>query len=472
MRQVRLFSYYINASYLLLAALEFVVLMGAAWTGVWLRFRDDPLAMQVNMEGAEYAFAGFALVLSALGAMMRVYAARYREGFTGMALRTLVAYFLLGSLILGLLYELAPSMFLGEGVLVYALPTGLLYVTLLRRVFFAVADDRKLARRVLVLGAGQRAQLLLDRLGGTMSRPGLEIVGFMPGAAEQHVASAFLLDPQEPLLDAAIRTGATEIVVAADERRASEGGQYPLEALLDCKLSGITIIDGVNFLERELEKVEIDLVRPAWLVFADGFRLSVTRDVLKRLFDLTAALLLLAIAWPFMLLTALAIWIESGLRGPALYHQERVGKDGKTFVLYKFRSMRTDAEKDGKAVWASAHDDRVTHVGRFIRATRLDELPQLWNVIKGEMSFVGPRPERPQFVQELAAQIPYFNERHRVKPGLAGWAQLCFPYGASVEDAAEKLRYDLYYIKNHTILMDLFILFQTVEVVLVGRGVR
>ncbi|MFM7274891.1 MAG: sugar transferase, partial [Gammaproteobacteria bacterium] len=190
-------------------------------------------------------------------------------------------------------------------------------------------------------------------------------------------------------------------------------------------MAGIEITDGVNFLERELEKVEIDLVRPSWLVFSDGFRVSARRDLAKRGFDLAASLTLLAVAWPFMLLTALAIWLESGLRGPILYHQERVGFGGRTFMVAKFRSMRTDAEQAGKAVWAKANDDRVTRVGRFIRATRLDELPQLWNIINGEMSFVGPRPERPQFTEELAAQIPYFRERLRVKPGLAGWAQLC-----------------------------------------------
>jgi sugar transferase (PEP-CTERM system associated) len=404
---------------------------------------------------------------------MRVYAARYREGFAGMALRTLVAYFLLGSMALNLLSELLPVFFLGEGVLVYALPMALLYVTLLRRAFFGAADDRKLARRAIVLGAGQRARVLLDRLGGSASRPGLEIVGFVPGGAEDvAIPAQFLLPPTAHLLRSAHETGATEIVVAVDERRSSKGGNYPLDALLDCKLAGIVVTEGVSFLERELEKVEIDLVRPSWLVFSDGFRASARRDVAKRGFDLAAALTLIAIAWPFMLLTALAIWLESGLRGPILYRQQRVGLNGKCFMVVKYRSMRTDAEKEGKAVWAKANDDRVTRVGRVIRATRLDELPQLWNVLKGEMSFVGPRPERPEFVEQLAQTIPYFKERHRVKPGLAGWAQLCFPYGASAEDAAEKLRYDLYYIKNHTILMDLLILLQTVEVVLVGGGAR
>ncbi|MFM7785345.1 MAG: TIGR03013 family XrtA/PEP-CTERM system glycosyltransferase [Gammaproteobacteria bacterium] len=473
MRHIRLFNHYINAEYIPLALLEFGLLMGAVWAAVQIQFRNDPAQLAIQLTGSLPSFVAFAVVLSLMGFAMRVYPARFREGHTGMALRTLVAFFLLGGIALTVLGTLFAQFYLPQGVLLYALPLALLAVSAFRFVFFALADDTKLARRVIVLGAGQRARVLLERLGGKMHRPGLQIVGFVPGAGDDILLPPeTLLRPTADLLTTAHETGATEIVVAADERRSSEGGNYPLEKLLDCKLAGIEITDGVNFLERELEKVEIDLVRPSWLVFSDGFRVSARRDVAKRGFDLAASLTLLAVAWPFMLLTALAIWLESGLRGPILYHQERVGFGGCTFMVAKFRSMRTDAEQAGKAVWAKANDDRVTRVGRFIRATRLDELPQLWNIINGEMSFVGPRPERPQFTEELAAQIPYFRERLRVKPGLAGWAQLCFPYGASVEDAAEKLRYDLFYIKNHTILMDLLILIQTVEVVLVGRGVR
>ena len=473
MQPIRVLNYYVNPSYLVLGAIEFGVLMLAAWSGVWLRFRGDAERFEINMQGALPSFVCFALVLVALTIAMRVYPARFREGQTGMAVRTVVAYFLLGAIALSGINELLPVFFLGHGVLVWALPLALVYVTLLRLLFFSVTDASKLARRVLVLGAGSRAQLLWQRMGGSTGKPGIEITGFVPLPGQPADIPAELQRPcHGDLLGVATALGVTEIVVAVDERRSSEGGSYPLDALLDCKLSGIAVIESVSFLERELEKVEIDLVRPSWLVFSEGFRLSTSRDVVKRLFDLAASLTLLAVAWPFMLLTALAIWLESGLHGPVLYRQQRAGLNGKPFMLVKFRSMRTDAEKDGRAVWASANDDRITRVGRFIRNTRLDELPQLWNVIRGDMSFVGPRPERPEFVRELAAQIPYFDERHRVKPGLAGWAQLCFPYGASVEDAAEKLRYDLYYIKNHSILMDLLILIQTVEVVLVGGGAR
>jgi exopolysaccharide biosynthesis polyprenyl glycosylphosphotransferase len=218
--------------------------------------------------------------------------------------------------------------------------------------------------------------------------------------------------------------------------------------------------------------VQLSLTDPSWLVFSGGFDATPLRQLSKRCSDLFIATVVLALTWPLMLLTALAIRLESGPGQPILYRQERVGARGKTFKLIKFRSMRTDAELDGIARWANKDDDRVTRVGRFTRKVRLDELPQLWNVLKGEMSFIGPRPERPQFVVDLGKKIRYYELRHCLKPGLAGWAQLRYPYGASEADAVEKLKYDLYYVKNHNLMFDLLILIQTVEVVLFGRGAR
>ena len=206
------------------------------------------------------------------------------------------------------------------------------------------------------------------------------------------------------------------------------------------------------------------------MVFGSGFKYSQARDLFKRIFDISVSLLLVAIAWPFMLLTAILVALESGF--PVIYKQQRVGLNGKSFCIYKFRSMRKDAEKGGKAVWASANDSRITRIGAFIRNTRLDELPQIYNVLKGDMSFVGPRPERPEFVDELNQQLDYYRERHSVRPGLMGWAQLNYPYGASYEDAANKLKYDLYYVKNHSFMLDVLIVVQSVEVVLLGKGVR
>jgi sugar transferase (PEP-CTERM system associated) len=259
-----------------------------------------------------------------------------------------------------------------------------------------------------------------------------------------------------------------EIVIAMDDRRR----EFPVRELLDCRLNGIEVIDIVSFLERETGRVHVDVLNPSWIIFAAGFRRDALRQASKRAFDLLASLALVLLTWPFMLLTAIAIMFEDGPRAPLLYRQRRVGLDGKDFHVLKFRSMRVDAEGDGKARWATGSDDRVTRVGRVIRKVRIDELPQIFNVLRGDMSFVGPRPERPEFVSQLAESIPYYEERHCAKPGITGWAQICYPYGASEKDSLEKLQYDLYYVKNQSLLFDLMILLQTVEVVLLGKGGR
>jgi sugar transferase (PEP-CTERM system associated) len=259
-----------------------------------------------------------------------------------------------------------------------------------------------------------------------------------------------------------------EIVMAMDDRRQ----QFPLKDLLDCRLAGIEVIELASFLERETGKVYLDILIPSWMIFGAGFRRDVLRRYTEAAFDLAASFALLLIALPVMAITVLAIKIEEGISAPVLYGQPRVGYGGRVFRVLKFRSMRVDAEKDGRARWATANDDRVTRVGRFIRKVRIDELPQLFNVLAGRMSFVGPRPERPEFVKELNEKIPYYDVRHAVKPGITGWAQLCYPYGASEQDATEKLQYDLYYVKNHSLVFDILILLQTVEVILFGKGAR
>jgi len=263
------------------------------------------------------------------------------------------------------------------------------------------------------------------------------------------------------------RIGASEVVLALEERR----NALPLADLLRVKTTGVEVNDFSTFLERETGRVDLDSLNPSWLIFSDGFsagrRLS---GMAKRLFDITVSVMILALTWPVIAATAIAVKLES--RGPAFYRQRRVGLYGETFEVIKLRSMRTDAEVGGKAVWAQKDDPRVTRVGRFIRKVRIDELPQAWSVLKGEMSFVGPRPERPQFVADLEARLPYYAERHVVKPGITGWAQINYPYGASIEDAREKLEYDLYYAKNYTPFLDLLILLQTARVILWPEGAR
>ena len=261
--------------------------------------------------------------------------------------------------------------------------------------------------------------------------------------------------------------GADEIVVALTERR---GGSMPLRELLDCKLAGIRVLDISTYFERTLGQIRIDFVNAGWLIFGDGFSQGWLRSIVKRMFDLLCSSLLIVLASPLMLVAAIAIKLDSA--GPVFYRQQRVGAHNKVFQVTKFRSMRTDAEKDGKPRWAAAQDDRITRVGQLIRRLRIDELPQLFNVLAGSMSLVGPRPERPFFVEQLVVEIPYYAVRHSIKPGVTGWAQVRYQYGSTVEDSQEKLQYDLYYVKNHSLLLDVLILFQTVGVVLTGKGAR
>jgi sugar transferase (PEP-CTERM system associated) len=259
--------------------------------------------------------------------------------------------------------------------------------------------------------------------------------------------------------------GAREVVVATDERRG-----MPVLQLLHCKLAGINVVDYLTFFERETRKVELEALQPSWLIFSDGFRQGKLIDAAKRAFDLAVSLALIVFTLPVILIAALAVWLEDG--APVLYRQERVGRDGRNFTLMKFRSMRVDAEAAGAPQWARNEDPRATRVGLVLRKFRIDELPQLLNVLAGDMSFVGPRPERPFFVEELAATIPFYRERHSVKPGITGWAQVNYPYGASLEDARHKLAYDLYYVKNRTLFLDFLILVQTVRVILFHEGAR
>ena len=321
-------------------------------------------------------------------------------------------------------------------------------------------------KRIMVIGTGADAAAVEHALAHS-ENSSLQVVGFLPSGSCDEVR----VDPKQiirfdgSLLAAANHLRVNEIIVAVKERR---GGAIPLRELLDCKMAGIKVLDLSSFFERVRGQVRIDSLRASWLIYGEGFRQGWSRAVVKRLFDLVASLTLLVLATPVMILTALLIILEDG--APVFYRQERVGLGGRLFKVTKFRSMRRDAERDGKPRWASANDDRVTRIGRFIRKVRIDELPQLFNVLKGEMSLVGPRPERPFFVDQLTRDIPFYAVRHCVKPGVTGWAQVRYQYGSSVDDAINKLQYDLYYVKNHTLFLDTVVLFETVRVVLTGDG--
>ena len=301
------------------------------------------------------------------------------------------------------------------------------------------------------------------------SDPHARIIGFFPSPNERDhaVPQAQILAATSSLAVAAERAGVDEVIVALSERRS---GSMPLRDLLDCKINGIRVSDISTHFEKRLGQIRLDYVNAGWLIFGEGFNQGFLRTAIKRVFDVVCAAVLLTLTLPLMLITMLLIVAES--RGSVFYRQQRVGLNGKNFDVIKFRSMRSDAEGDGNPRWALAADDRVTRVGRFIRRVRIDELPQLYNVLKGEMSMVGPRPERPFFVDSLTKDIPYYAVRHSVKPGVTGWAQVRYEYGATVEDAKQKLQYDLYYVKNHTLFLDMLIMFETVSVVLTGKGAR
>jgi sugar transferase (PEP-CTERM system associated) len=284
---------------------------------------------------------------------------------------------------------------------------------------------------------------------------------------ELHIPASSVLPQMGSLMSLATRYRVQEIIIAIQERR---GGCFPIQDLLECKLNGIKVTDSAAFFERERGQIRVNSLYPSWLVFGGGFDQSLLRTGIKRIFDLVASGVLLVATLPIMIITAVCILLEDG--APIFYRQERVGKSGKTFMVLKFRSMRNDAEKGGKPQWASTDDPRITGVGRIIRKLRIDELPQIFNVLNGDMSFVGPRPERPYFVNQLCAEIPFYNVRHSIKPGITGWAQVRYRYGASVEDAIEKLQYDLYYVKNHSLFLDAIILIDTIEVVVLGKGGR
>jgi len=453
---------------LLLASCEFLLLFACVFFAVHLRYWNDP-GYQVVFGHALRLRALLVALMILLGmAALGLYQNQLRANWRGLLVRQALGFAIGGSALL-ILYYGVPATYIGRGVLGLAWATGFVAVTAFRLVFLQVVDAELFKRRVVVMGAGHRAALISQRMRRRTDSRGFRVIGYVPmGDEPVAVPNDVVLRPDRPLREWVRLMQVDELVVGPDDRR----GGLPMAELLECKQAGVIVTELAAFFERESGQIKMSLVNPSWLVFSDGFDASPIRRLTKRAFDVTAALLVLLVAWPLMLLVALAIRIESGPGAPIFYRQERVGEHGRPFSLVKFRSMRTDAERDGVARWASKGDDRVTRVGRFIRKGRLDELPQLWNVLHGDMSFIGPRPERPQFVDDFNARIRYYPLRHCVKPGLTGWAQLRYPYGSSAEDAEEKLKFDLFYVKNHNLLFDLMILIQTVEVVLFRRGAR
>ncbi len=461
---IRIFRHYISSTYLLLIMIEYCIFFSAMYFGSDIRF----LSAESWYTKYDITLASliFALVLSlsclSLGLYRRSlswedYSLLRRVGFS----------FFIAFLIISEIYYVLPDILIARSVLGYALFFAFFGMVVSRFLFYTFVSIDRLKRRILVIGGGEKAKTLTS-LNESFIHKGFKIVGFYALSGENlSIDGDLIIKPDKSLLDICEEMKIDEIVIALDDKRL----KMPIDELLDCKMSGMKIMDIIVFYEQEKGIISLNDLYPSWLVYSDGFAQGGLKTVGKRTFDLLASLLLFLVAWPFMLLTALAIIIESGFKGPVIYQQERVGENNKKFNVLKFRSMRTDAEKNGPQ-WASQNDNRVTHVGSFIRKCRIDELPQIFNVIKGEMSFVGPRPERPEFVQGFEERIPYYRERHRVKPGITGWAQLCYPYGANEYDTVQKLQYDLYYVKNYSLFLDLSIMFNTVEIILWGKGAR
>ena len=370
------------------------------------------------------------------------------------------------SIVLAALYFLIPALIIADGIFVSALFVFMVGILGWRLLFNQLTGTLKLQERILVLGTGDTARKVTRQILNQHDFA-YSVIGFIdddPARIGERIVNPAIVGTPADIPALIVHHEIDRIIVGLSDRR----GKLPVEELLRAKMAGVRVEDATTTYERVTGKILIDDLRPSWLIFSDGFRVSRATRWMKRSIDLILAIVLGVVSFPLMVLTAVAVWLESGR--PVLYCQERVGENGRTFTLCKFRSMRIDAESGGTPVWARDGDERVTRVGRFIRKTRLDELPQLWNVLRGNMSFVGPRPERPYFVDELAKEIPFYQQRHAVKPGLTGWAQVKYRYGSSLEDAMEKLRYDLYYIKHLSVFFDLTIVFDTVKVVLFRKG--
>ena len=461
---IRLFKHYVPHAVLLLGMLDFVLLLCAAEAGWLLRAHQIGMAVD-GVSNRAAPLASFAFSLQVAMVAVGVYGPEALQSLR-FALARVILAILLGVMFLSLLYFLIPGMTLWRSNSLYAMGFALLFLMAFRMVLGSMFGGEVFKRRLIVLGAGRRADRVrqLEKRKGS----GFIVVGYIAmNDGDPIVAESINRSAIYNLADFVVRLGASEVVLALEERR----NALPLPDLLRIKTTGVHVNDLSTFLERETGRVDLDTANPSWLIFSDGFsagrRLS---SFGKRLFDLLASLVLLILTGPIIIVAALLVKLDS--KGPAFYRQLRVGLYGQEFQIVKLRTMRQDAEVSGQAVWAEKEDPRITRLGRWLRKLRIDELPQTWTVLKGEMSFVGPRPERRQFVEDLEQHLRYYAERHMVKPGITGWAQINYPYGASIEDARHKLEYDLYYAKNYTPFLDILILIQTLRVILWPEGAR
>ncbi len=465
---IRVFRHYLPLSLLLLATAEALILLSSMHAGVSLRFITTHPGDIRSVGFLTPKAVIFTIVILAIMTAFGLYQRNSAEQGPWAEFVRVTASFLVGLIAMILIFYAFPDLYLGRGAFALAFLYSFVGILIVRVLVMKFGDHTSLRRRVLLVGSGSRATKVQTLEKDATGRVRFTLVGCLPLSNEHVDCSKIRILPGEgSILSVARKYRVDEIVVGMRERR---NGGLPTSQLLECKLAGIDVIDLPSFFERQMGHIQLESLNPSWMIFSDGFQRSSMKNITKRAFDIVVSSLLLVLTLPLFFLTALLVWLESG--SPILYRQERVGEHRRVFEVLKFRSMRQDAERDGVPQWAKKQDARATRVGKVIRMLRIDELPQIFNVLKGDMSFVGPRPERPYFVDELSKKVAYYPSRHTVKPGITGWAQIRYPYGATVEDAIQKLQYDLYYVKNHTLFLDLIILLQTAQVVLFGKGAR
>lgn len=464
---IKIFNHYFQRRVLFQIVLDFTLIVGVL-VFPWVLYQEPsiPPAGTVFLELGRGILVGLGIIFT--NVFLGLYEGIGKLSKRQIRLRTALSFLLS----LAIIYTIFLFFPFNSSVQHNRAMMGLMAIVggmLIFRVFeLNVVPEKYTRRRILIFGAGDRARAVGKTL--QKNNSSMELVGYFAGLQENGSdiydgQEEHLIPKGQTLADTVKKHQVDEIVVALSERR---GGSMPMRELLDCKLKGTKVIDVATHFEQSSGQIRLDALYAGWLIFSGGFNQGIVRTSVKWLLDMLASLVLLILAAPVMIVTAALIYLESG--GPIFYRQERVGRNGNVFNVIKFRSMRNDAEKDGTPRWASAGDSRVTRVGKVIRKMRIDELPQLFCVLKGDMSLVGPRPERPYFVERLTLEIPYYAVRHSIKPGLTGWAQVRYHYGASIEETSQKLQYDLYYVKNHSWFLDLVILFETVGVVLTGKG--
>jgi sugar transferase (PEP-CTERM system associated) len=457
---IRLFNVYYPVRTLVLLVGEALIVgvsfvLGALWNS------DSMLRLNNEM----FIEGGYLRILGVVGIVLLVshgfdlYDSSYSAAKLEQTFRMLFALGLV-ALVLASVTYFSPGFLPGKNSAVFGLVILAVAMFCWRSAYGWLVCQPFLSERVYVVGTGDRAQRLLNGL--RREGLGIEVVGWTGNIEGELTREAVA----NHLVGLARDKRLHRVIVAMPDRR----GTLPVEELLALRLAGVKVEEATSWLEKITGRIEVEQLYPSWLIFAEGFRFSILNRGLRRLLNVIAALFGLVLSLPLLPFIALAVKLGSG--GPALYRQKRVGQGGKVFYCYKFRTMRKDAEADTGATWATDDDPRITRVGKFLRTSRLDEIPQLWCVLKGDMSFVGPRPERPEFVEWLTKEIPYYGVRHVVRPGITGWAQVQYKYGNTLEDAREKLQYDLFYIKNASVGLDLLILFQTIKIVLLGRGAR